>query len=366
MILFAVLGLLGFGVVLLADRLPMGHEGEGEPLLVESPDERWPPALEVRGNQLVDATGEPVWLQGINVPSLEWTPQGENILESVAVAVRDWGANVIRLPVTHRFWFAEDGEAYQELIRTVIDQIATDGAYVILDLHHYRAVTEEDLAFWKEAALMFKNHPAVLFDMLNEPHGISWRVWRDGGWVEPLVDAEAGEEFVGEPARTSEGFDSPGMQAVLEAIREVGARNLVIAGGLDWAYDLRGILRSFALEDSTGRGVVYASHVYPWKRNWEGKFLEAARYYPVLIGEVGADEKKVDWLPPEAQEDPATWVPDFLGLVQEYRLHWTAWCFHPEAWPRMLLNWDYEPTPFWGDPVRRALQGERFELTRKR
>jgi len=320
--------------------------------------------LRVRGNALVTDAGEEVWLQGINVPSLEWSAEGENVLRSAKVAVRDWGANVIRLPVSHRFWFGEDGSGYRELIQKVVEQIANDGAYVILDLHHYRAVTARDLAFWREAAFVFKNHPAVIFDILNEPHGISWEVWRDGGWVEPLVDVE--EDFEGEGSRTGEGFHSPGMQAVVEVIRATGAGNVLIAGGLDWAYDLRGIREGYALEDPSGRGIVYATHVYPWKRDWEEMFLETARLYPVIVSEVGADDLKVDWLPPEAQEDPATWVPDFLGLVQNQRLHWVAWCFHPEAWPRMLQNWDYEPTPFWGEPVRRALGGEGFELGRKR
>ena len=32
----------------------------------------------------------------------------------------------------------------------------------------------------------------------------------------------------------------------------------------------------------------------------------------------------------------------------------------------MLANWEYEPTPFWGDFVKRALSGEAFELKEMR
>ena len=55
-----------------------------------------------------------------------------------------------------------------------------------------------------------------------------------------------------------------------------------------------------------------------------------------------------------------------LGFIQEHKLHWTGWCMHTGSTPRLLLDWDYTPTPFWGAYVRRALAGERFEMKRMR
>ncbi|MEX2382316.1 MAG: cellulase family glycosylhydrolase [Opitutales bacterium] len=60
---------------------------------------------------------------------------------------------------------------------------ANRGVYTVLDLHHYRARREEDLDFWKDAAVRYKNNPAVLFDLINEPHGTRREVWRNGGGV---------------------------------------------------------------------------------------------------------------------------------------------------------------------------------------
>ncbi|MEX1017170.1 MAG: hypothetical protein WD534_03095 [Phycisphaeraceae bacterium] len=59
-------------------------------------------------------------------------------------------------------------------------------------------------------------------------------------------------------------------------------------------------------------------------------------------------------------------MPDFLGVVQKHKLHWTAWSFHPKASPVLLENWDYEPNSYWGEPAQRALHGERFEVTELR
>ena len=156
------------------------------------------------------------------------------------------------------------------------------------------------------------------------------------------------------------------MQKLVETIRATGAKNIIIAGGLDWAYDLSGILKGYALEDKTGNGIMYSAHIYPWKSDWQGKVLDVAAKYPIFVGEVGADVKKMSFLPLDRQEDPATWVPDMLGLIQKYKLNWTGWSFHVWATPVMLSDWDYTPTPFWGEPAKEALAGKQFELKKMR
>ena len=145
-----------------------------------------------------------------------------------------------------------------------------------------------------------------------------------------------------------------------------GARNVVLVGGLDYAYDLSGIAQGFAPQEKGGNGIILSTHIYPWKKGWQEKVLIVADKYPILVGEVGANTKKMEWLKPEYQEDAATWVPAMLGFIQKHRLHWTAFCFHPKSAPHLLTGWDYAPTPEWGTPVRRALAGEKFEVDRLR
>lgn len=337
------------------------------PAKVEDPEPeapqpaKWPQELRVVGNQVQTKDGKTIWLQGLNVVSLEWSARGEHVLRSSQIAIDTWKSNLIRLPLKEDFWFGkgpgqkDDGAAYRALVDAAVNIAANRGAYVMLDLHRYKAPTDEHVAFWKQVAAKYKNHPAVLFDLFNEPHDISWEVWRDGGFVEGKGTAEA-----------SKGFRSPGMQRMVGAVRETGARNLVVVGGLDWAYDLSGIARGFALEDKTGNGIVYATHIYPWKSNWKDKVLVVAEKHPVLIGEVGCDIKKMSFLPDNRQEDPYTWAPDMLGFIQKHKLHWTAFSFHPKATPVMITGWDYAPTPFWGAFVKSALLGGQFGLRKMR
>jgi len=356
---------------------PKSGKPETPPSELPQP-EKFPSELKVSGNRLRNAEGKEVWLQGVHVVSMEWNPFGESVLAATKEAIENWKANVIRLSIKDDFWYGkgaknfkqnDGGVAYRQLVDDVVNFAANRGAYIVLDHHRFGYVREEHLPFWKEVAEKYKNHPAVLFDVFNEPHGTTWEIWRNGGIIEPKKKPAADEApFVSaeDKAKQAAGPYSPGMQKLVEAVRETGAKNIIIAGGLDYAYDLTGIAEGYALEDKTGNGIMYSTHIYPWKRNWEKKILPVAEKYPVFVGEVGAQEKKLSFIPASAQENPYTWCPDVIAFIQKYKLNWTAFSFHPKAAPVMIQDWSFTPTPFWGVFVKEALAGKQFELQKMR
>ena len=65
---------------------------------------KWSLELHVSGTKVLNSKKEEVKLRGVNVVSLEWSARGEHLMEAVKVALEDWHANVIRLPVTEDFW----------------------------------------------------------------------------------------------------------------------------------------------------------------------------------------------------------------------------------------------------------------------
>ena len=300
---------------------------------------------------------------GVNTACLEWTSDGEgHILETVKTAIKDSRVNVIRLPLAQDRWFGkareqkDEGKAYRKLVDTVVDHCSQAGCYIILDLHwsdagewgkqigQHLMPDENSVEFWKSCANAYKNHPAVIFDLYNEPHDVTWNVWQSGGEVTEKATRR-------NPAKT---YRAVGMQSLLDAVRATGAKNVIIAGGLDWAYDMSGFLEGKQLSDPTGNGVIYANHAYPFKgdtvERWLAKMKKATKELPVIVSEFGSDPKGARGLTGEQ------WVRQVLQILEDHAWSWTAWDLHPAAGPCLISDWKYTPTPGFGRWVQASAQ----------
>lgn len=237
------------------------------------------PQLHTSGNSILNEKGQKVRLRGVNCACMEWTSDGEgHILDTLKVAIKDWHSNFVRIPLSQDRWFGIAPEqvnklhqagAYQELVRKIVEYCADNQCYVLLDLHwndcnHWGSNIGQhvmpdmnSVTFWRDCARQYRNNPAVLFDLYNEPHNTTWDIWLKGGDISETNGAGARQgRFM--PMK----YHTPGMQALLNAVRSTGANNVVVCGGLDWAYDLSGFLKGYALQDPDGQGVIYACHAY--------------------------------------------------------------------------------------------------------
>lgn len=320
-----------------------------------------PLQLHVDGNKLKDSNNAVVRLQGANIPSLEWQNNGENIVNSQTHLRSVWKANFIRFPLSQDRWFGyapgqtDGGAAYRAIVDGIVSRASTGNYYVLLDLHWSnkgvwganigQAVMPDNnsATFWTDCATRYKNNPAVLFDLYNEPHPSTWAVWRNGGSVTESA--------------TGITYTSPGMQGLLNAVRATGANNVVIVGGMAYAFDLTGIMNGYALTDTaSGKGIVYASHVYPWKSNLDAKITVAASAHPILIGECGADTDQTPVGPPVLDTQGVTnWSNNHIAWMNSHGYHWTGWSFHRSAGPTMISDFtNYTPTT-WGQIAKNQM-----------
>lgn len=331
-----------------------------------------PPSLKVSGNQLLTGAGDHIRLRGVNCAGLEWSNNGEGkILKTVEVAVREWHANLIRLPLSQDRWFGrapgqdDGGAAYRALVRRAVGLCEANESYIILDLHWSDAgqwgknIGQHDLpdvnsvAFWKDIAPIYRDNPAVLFDLYNEPSRITWDQWFNGGTVTE-TDDKTGATLT---------FQAVGLPALAAAIRSTGARNVILAGGTNWAYEVGGILEGRQLPDPDGNGVVYAVHPYPHKYSgvgqetiaqWVARMDAFAQRLPVMVTEFGSLESS--WpFPKEWNYSDEKWNREMLRALESLHWNWVAWDLHPAAEPCLIADWDYTPTPHFGVWVKEAL-----------
>jgi len=325
-----------------------------------------PSPLKVVGTNIINVQGEHVLLRGVNAASMEWTSDGQgHILKTIDTAINDWHVNIIRLPLSQDRWFGkgpeqtDGGKSYRALVQHAVDICATQKCYIILDLHwsdcdHWGAnigqhsmPDSNSVAFWKDLAPLYANHPAVLFDLYNEPHDVSWDVWLNGG---DITDTPNGRH-----PGTPQKFHAVGMQQMLDTVRATGAKNVVIAGGLDWAYDFSGILAGRLLSDPKGNGVIYANHCYDNKHDsvdtWVRNMEEASAKLPVMVTEFGGTAGPSHEVPSD------NWLLHVMKALDEHHWSWTAWDLHTNARPNLISDWEYTPTPDFGVYVKKALTG---------
>jgi hypothetical protein len=339
---------------------------------------KMPLPLKVAGTQILTGDNQPVILRGVNAASLEWTSDGQgHILRSVNTAIQEWHVNIIRLPLAQDRWFGkapgqqDEGAAYRSLVKAIVDTCATQACYIVLDLHwsdcgewgtniaQHSMPDQNSVVFWKDCAAAYRDHPAVLFDLYNEPHDVTWDIWLKGGTITDRPNSRRG----GSPRR----FEAVGMQKLLDTVRATGAKNLVIAGGLDWAYDFSGILDGRQLSDPGGNGVLYVNHAYNNKghsvETWISRMEQATAKLPVIVGEYGGsggpNRRAGRFGAPGRAASPGgdDWLLHVMQALQDHNWSWIAWDFHPAAGPTLISGWNYTPTPDFGVFVKQALVG---------
>ena len=302
-------------------------------------------ALHTEGRWLVRENGEKIILRGVNIPSMEWDSRGDHILASVDYMVDVWGCHILRIPLAQDRWFGhapeqhDGGAAYRALFDQIVRKADEKGAYIWMDMHwsdgaqwgkfigQHKMPDENSKTFWLNAAAVYKNHPAVLFGLYNEPYGISWELWRDGGEFTEHYDRG------GETATLT--YRAVGHQELYDAVRSTGAQNIVIAAGIDWGFDLSGILNGYALQ---GENIAYDTHPYPWKdKDWDGRWGDVGKIYPIIVGEWGLTKEE-----PGHQK----YGIDITAYMLRHAFSWAAWCLPPSAGSQLIIDWNYTPTWF--------------------
>jgi hypothetical protein len=332
------------------------------------------PRPRVEGNRLVDdRTGDDFVPKGVNWSSFEYACAqgwGMSAIDGLAAAgqvstearaIAEWGVDTVRLPLNQDCWLgtrdAPVSDSYQERtpttyreqVREFVDALHDQGIVVILDLHSRKrpdspefgnlAMPDTDsLAFWRSVAADYRDDPSVMFDAFIVPYSrfgptgelvfdLTWSCWRDGGCAAPAVD----DRTATSGAVT---YQVQGMAAVVAAIRDAGADQPILLGGLDYANDLSQWL-AYAPDDDQ---LVAAFHSYDFKpcsthECWDTVIGPLADSVPVLTSELGAT-------------DPlGGYVSDYLDWAGDHGIGALLWVWADNPSDPMALVTDESGVP---------------------
>jgi hypothetical protein len=264
-----------------------------------------------------------------------------------------WHIDTVRLPLNEDCWLginglspASSGAAYRSAIAAYVHQLEDRQIVVDIDLHwsapgSQRATSQQQMAdadhsvqFWQSVASVFRNDPLVIFELYNEPHGITWSCWRDGCAV---------------PAgRTAPAYQAAGMQQLVNAVRATGARNPLLLDGLARASDLGG-WRAFEPFDPA-RALVAAWHIYGpsgcGASCWQRKVSEV-RATPLLVTELGQ------------RDCGSSFVNTLMSWLDRRGVGYFAWAWN--TWPdckgpSLITGYGGTPHANYGEAVRKHLE----------
>ena len=226
-------------------------------------------ALRVSGNHIVDSHGQAFMLQGMSTHGIMWETFSNILSQSSLKVLRDdWKCNAVRIAMYTEEWGGyTTGSSYaaqaKQKVMNGVANATNLGMYVIIDWHILKDGNplkhqSEAIAFFKDMANRYKNYNNVIFELCNEPNGgVTW-----ASQIKPYC------------------------QAVVNAIRGTGAKNLIICGTGTWSQDINQVVGN-KLSDSN---CAYTLHFYARTHtDWLRKRLQDCynSVLPVLVTEFG-------------------------------------------------------------------------------
>lgn len=307
------------------------------------PGTNQPIVLQVSGDRIVNDKGEPVLLKGLVRPSLEWSATGQYLSTQDFSNIANWNSggaiarsNVVRLDLFQGYWLnsgpATQIGSYKQIINAIIYYSIKLGMAVILDLHWTQAgsqsamANQDSLTFWQQVASDYAGFGTVLFELYNEPFGITTDVWLNGD-----------STYVG-------------YQQLYDAVRGAGAQNICIIGGLDYAYDLSFVNQNFKVN---GTNIVYCSHPYnskgqPGYQGEGGTFQQNYQgilgNFPLIFTEFGTNSASYF---PTGYEQIYSSILEFVNANNVHYIGFAWWAQSSDPqFPCLIQDWN--GTPLYG------------------
>ena len=308
--------------------------------------------LHVQGNQLVNGSGQTIRLLGVDHSGTEFAcVQNGGIFDgqtddNAIAAMAAWHINVVRVPLNEDCWLdingaSPGGGTYQQAIADYVNRLNNHGLAVILDLHWnapggqkatgQQPMPDEDHApaFWSSVASYFKGNSSVIFDLYNEPYPdnnqdttAGWQCWRDGGSC-PSVS-----------------YPVAGMQELVNTVRQTGASNVLMLGGLEYSNAFSQWLAYKPSDPDNNLAASWHSYNFNLCNNqgcWDNTIAPVAQQVPVIAGEIGENDCGHSYI-----DGLMNWL-DSHGISY---LGWTWNTWDCSSGPALISDYNGTPTAF--------------------
>ncbi|OLZ47101.1 cellulase family glycosylhydrolase [Amycolatopsis keratiniphila] len=172
-----------------------GGPGAGTPVSING-------KLHVCGVKLCNQYGKPIQLRGMSTHGIQWYSQCVKTASLDALA-NDWKADILRVAM----YIQDDGyesnpRKFTDMMHNYIEEATKRGMYVLVDWHQLdpgdpNVNTDLAKTFFTEIAQRHKDKVNIIYDVANEPNGVSWAdVKRYAEEVIPVIRAQDPDSVV--------------------------------------------------------------------------------------------------------------------------------------------------------------------------
>ena len=136
--------------------------------------------LHVCGTHLCNQDDKPIQLRGTSTHGLQWFSQcyTSTALDTLA---DDWHADVLRLAMyVDADGYVTNPDGLTTRVENLVDETERRGMYAIVDFHTLdpgdpNLHTQDAKTFFGEVAPRFADKKNVIYEITNEPNGVSWQ-----------------------------------------------------------------------------------------------------------------------------------------------------------------------------------------------
>ncbi|MEN0047537.1 MAG: cellulase family glycosylhydrolase [Bacteroidota bacterium] len=304
--------------------------------------------LSIKENLLVDEKDSKVVLKGFNVADISKLKLNKQWNEHLFKELKDWGTNVVRIPIHPLSWRKHGKQWYFERLDEAVVWANKLGMYLIIDWHSignlktamyqhpmYVTTVNETMEFWRDISFRYKSVPTMaVYELFNEPthdfigNGagslgkITWEEWREL------------------------------LESIVDIVQVYDPEVVCLVTGFNWGYDL-----SQVMEHPIRRAqIAYAIHPYPQKakvqeetiKNFQTKWQEQWGYvadkYPLMATEFGWVKEDGYGAHVPVIHNGNTYGPAIIDFMKSRNISWTAWVFDPDWSPVIINDWDFTPS----------------------
>lgn len=257
--------------------------------------------LKVCGTKLCNQYGKPIQLRGASTHGLQWYSDCVNSSSLDALAT-DWSADVVRISMyIQEGGYETNPRYYTDLVHSIINQATARGMYAIVDWHMlspgdpYHNLSRAK-TFFTEIAQRHNSKTNLLYEIANEPSGVSWsRIKSYAQELIPVIRANDPETpiLVGTRGWSSLGVSEGGSEAEI-------INNPV-----------------------TASNIMYVFHFYAASHRDEylNTLSRAADRIPVFVTEFGTQDYTGDGANDFAMSQR------YLDLMAAKKISWVNWNF---------------------------------------